>query len=116
MHLVLNHLEEFSRHGCARIIVDAGGINFEHLAPKHLLRRADIPDAGQQFIKVIAPTRLLEAFVVQRKSFNDIFPQSLGGPNAELRAPMGFYAIANGDNDIEVKVAGSIVFAISGSY
>jgi hypothetical protein len=29
---------------------------------------------------------------------------------------MGFDELANGDNDIEVKMVGSIVFAISGSY
>ncbi len=116
MYLILNHHEKFPRHGGAGIIVDAGGINFEHLPPKNLFRRADIPYASEQFIKVIAATHLLETLIIQRKPVDDIFSQPLSGPNAELRAAMGFDELANGDNDIEVKMVGSIVFAISGSY
>jgi len=68
------------------IIVDAGSINIEHFAPENLFRGTYVPDAGKQLIEIVASARLLEPFVVQDKSFDDIFPQVLGRPYAKLGA------------------------------
>ncbi len=46
VHLVLNSLEELLGNGGARIIVYAEGVNLQHLAVEHLLRTADVSDAG----------------------------------------------------------------------
>ncbi len=40
----------------------------------------------------------------------------LGGPDAELDAAMGFYAVADGNDDIEGVVLDLVGFAVGGSY
>ena len=44
--------------------------------------------AIQQFIEVIAASGPLKPFVIHGKTLDDIFPQTLCGPNAELSAPL----------------------------
>lgn len=75
------------------VVVDAGGIDIQHLAPEHLFRRADVTDARQQFVKVIATTGALEPVVVQRESLYDVFPQALRGPDTKLDSTMRFDAV-----------------------
>ena len=98
-----------------RIVVDAGRVNLQHLAPEHLLRRPDVADAGQQFLEVIPAPGPLEPLVIQRKALDDVFPQPLRGPDAELRAAVRLHAVAHGDDDVEVVELGLVVFAIGGS-
>ena len=53
-------LEELLGDGGARVILDAEGINLQHLAIEHLLRTADIADASQQFVKIIPLSGVFE--------------------------------------------------------
>jgi len=47
----------------ARIVVDAGGVNLQHLPPEHLLGRTDVADAREQLVEVAAPAAPLQAVV-----------------------------------------------------
>lgn len=46
VHLVLYSLEELLGNGSARIIINAKGLYFQHLAIEHLFRAADVADAS----------------------------------------------------------------------
>ncbi|GEM_PF-6826198 len=48
--------------------------------------------------------------------FDNIFPQPLGGPDAELSAAMGFDPVTHRNDNIQVVVLGVICFAVRGSY
>src|SRR3989304_974979 len=86
------------------VIVYAGSINIQHLAPKDLFRGADIPYAGQQFIKVIAASSLFQPVVVQSETLNNVFTQPLGCPDAELRATNAVDPITYRDYGIQIVV------------
>src|SRR5664279_5642018 len=58
-------LREALRGFGPRIVVDAGGVDLEHLPPEHLLRRPDVADACEQLVEVVAAAAPLEALVVQ---------------------------------------------------
>jgi len=46
----------------------------------------------------------LEPLVIQGESLDDVFPQPLRRPDAELRAPVRFHMVAHGDDHIQVVV------------
>ena len=102
MHFILDNLKKLARNVRIRIVVDARSIDIEHFAPKEFFRRADILDAGEQFVKVVAPAHLLEPFVIQRKAFDDVFAQTLASPNPELCTPKRFYPVSDRNNHIQV--------------
>jgi len=102
VHLVPDHLEKFPGSFGIGIVVNTGGVNFQHLAPEELFRGPDIPDAGQQLIEIISSTRLFEPFVVQGEPLDDIFPQSLGGPLPEPGGDVAFDPVSNGDNGVRI--------------
>jgi len=93
-----------SREIDVRVVVDARGVNVEHLAPEDFLGGPDVPDAPEQFLEVPPTAQPLETLVVQGEPLDDVLPQPLSSPDAELRAPMRVDAIAHGDDDIEVEV------------
>ena len=66
---------------------------------------ADVPDAGQQFIEVVARRRPLEPLIVQGEALDEVLAQALRGPDAELGAAMGLDPVADGDDDVEVVSA-----------
>ena len=74
VHLVLDDLKEVPGNLCPGVIIYTGGINIQHLAPEYLFLGPDIPDAGKQLIKVIATPHLLQAFIIQSKALDYIFP------------------------------------------
>ena len=104
VHLVLHGLEEELRGLGARVVVDAGGVDVEHLPPEDLLRRADVADAGEQLVEVVAAAGPLEPLVVQGEALDEVLAQPLRRPDAELRAAVGLHAVADGDDDVEVVV------------
>ena len=115
VHLVLHRGEEELRRPGPRIVVRARGVNIQHLAPERFLRRPDVADALQQFVKVSPATRLLQPLVIHREALHDVFPQPLRGSDAELRAALGFHAVADGDDDIQIVVLRGVDLAIGGS-
>jgi len=114
MYFILNPGKEFPRQIIFRVIIDTGGINIQNLPPENFFRRANIPDAGQQFIKIVTAPAALQAFIIQRKAINQIFAQSLGGPDAEMGAANTVNPLANRDNRVEVvifQITGDLPFA-----
>ena len=68
-------------------------------------RGADVPDALEQLVEIIVlpvAGRIFQPLVVQRESLDDVFPQPLRGPLAELRAPVRFHPVTDGNDDIQV--------------
>jgi hypothetical protein len=115
VHLVLHGLEEELRAVGVLVVVDAGGIDVEDFPPENALGRADVADAVDQLIEVVAAARLLEAFVVHREALDDVFAEPLRGPDAELRAAERLDPVAHRDDHVEVVVVHLIGLAIRGS-
>src|SRR6185312_16565490 len=88
----------------AGVIVFAGGVDVQDLAPENLLRRADVADALEKLLEVSVGALHLEALVVEDKALDQILPKSLGGPATELSPTMRLDSVANTDNDVEVEV------------
>jgi hypothetical protein len=84
VHFVLHHGEEFLRRFLARVIIHTGRINVEDFSPEHALRGADIADAGEQFVEVLAAPGLLQPFVVDGEAFDQVLLQLGCRPLAEL--------------------------------
>ena len=70
----------------------------------------------QQLFEVVAAARLLEPIIVEGKALDYELAQPLCCPDAELRATMGFYTVADRDDDLKVVVLRVIDFSIIGSY
>jgi len=88
VHFVLQYgKKDLGRPG-TRIVVDAGSVNFQHLTPENLFRRADVTNARQQFIKIVAAPGSFQTIVVHGKTFDNELTQAFGGPYAELGAPV----------------------------
>jgi len=115
VHFVLNDRENLFRHFGARVVIDAGRVDIQNFFPKYLFRRAYVADTRQQLIEIIAAACLLQAFVIQSKTLDQIFTQTLRRPNTKLRAAMGFDSVADRDDDIEVVIVDLIGFVVGGS-
>lgn len=59
--------------------------------------------------------QFFQAFVIEGKTFDDVFAQPLRGPNAELGAPVGVHAVADGNYQVEVVIINQVCFPIGGS-
>jgi hypothetical protein len=70
---------------------------------KPSLGSPDVLNPARQFLKVVERlVGVFQALVVEDKAFDDVLPQALGGPHAELGAPERFHPVAHRDDDIEV--------------
>jgi hypothetical protein len=56
-----------------QVIVYAGRIQVFDLLIKHLFGAANVPDTGQQFVKVVHLPGAFQAFVIEGKTFDDVF-------------------------------------------
>ena len=79
-----------------RVVVHAGGVDVQHFAPEHLLRRADIADARQELFEIPSIVTALEALIIQQYAFAQVGLELLRGPTAELRASVRLRPVANG--------------------
>ncbi len=105
MHLVL-HRSEKALAGLGRgILVDAGGVDLQHLAPEHLLRGADVANLAEQVFKVAVIRATLEAFVIDGEAFDQILGKPGGGPLPELRTARGANAVADGQDGVQTVVS-----------
>lgn len=101
------------------IIVDAGlRIKIGDFLIKAPLGGSNRPDAFEQFFKIvfIEAGALLEAFIVQHKTFDDKFFEYLGCPDPKLGSPVAVHAVADGDDRVEVVEIRQVFFAGTGSY
>lgn len=115
VHFVLDGLEETFCHFRTRVVIHTGLINIANLPVKIPLGKPDFPDALQKFIKIIAASAFFQSLVVQRKAFDNIFPQPLGRPNSKLRASVRFYAVANSDYGFQIIIINPVGFSVGGS-
>jgi len=88
-----NRLDAFG----ARIVVDAGGVDLEHLAPEDFLGRADVADTFEQLVEVV-PSSALQPLVVHGETLDDVVLQATGRPLAKLGAAMRSDPVAHGDD------------------
>ena len=100
VHLVLHHPKEAQRNLRLGIVINARSVNIQHLAPKDLLRRPDIPNPSQQLIKVIPTASAFKTLIIQGKALDQVLTQALGRPDAKLCAPEGVDPVANRDDGI----------------
>jgi len=87
------------------VIICREGINIGNLLIKATLTGSDLPNALQQFVKVIFTENLialLKPFIIQNKPFDDEFFQGPCGPYSELRGLVGIDTVTDGDDGIEV--------------
>ena len=102
-------------HLYARVVVDTGSVSVEHLAPERLFRRADVADAFEQLVKVVAAARSFESLIVQGEAFDDVFAQATCGSDTKLGAAVRADSVANRDDDVEVVVVDLVRLAVGGS-
>ncbi len=89
-----------------RVVVDARGVDVQHLPPEDLLRRADVADAREQLVEVVRrPAGLLQALVVQREALDEVLPQALRRPDAGTGCRAWIDPVAHGDDGTRGYVA-----------
>ena len=105
MELVLHEgVERFRGLAVFIIVVAALLKHIGNFLVSPALAGPDLPDALQQFIKVIFakwPT-ILHQFIVEDKALLDVLFQGLGGPLAEVGGLFGVDPVAYGDDGVEI--------------
>ena len=105
VHHILHFFKKINAYGVVFVVINGCGINIFDFGIKYFFGTAYIPDAFEQFIKIgIGGTCFFQAFIVQYKTFNDIFFELLGCPDAKLSTSVRFYTITHRNNDIEIVV------------
>ena len=66
------------------------------LVRRHVVPLQNLPDQRQRLLE------LFQAFCIYGISLDQMIPQHLGCPDAELRAAFGIYPVTYGDNHVEV--------------
>ena len=114
MDLVLNGLEEQETEGLRGVIVDAGGVEVGDFLIEPGFGCADVLDAAGEFFEVVEGlVGIFQAFVIKGEAFDDVFPQTLGGSDAEAGGDGAFDAVADGDDGVEIVYIGA---ALDGAY
>ncbi len=121
VHLVLHGLEEQRRSLGGRVVVDAGGVDVENLLVEHPLGRADVADAGEQFVKIVGAERssFLETLVVHREPLDQELGETRGGPLTKRGATGRPDAVADRENGVEgvvLDVAGNVANPFALNY
>jgi len=91
VHLVLHRGEEPLRCLGVGLVVDAGGIDVEHLLVELPLRGPDGAGPLEQLVEVVGlarARRVHEPLVVHGEAFDQILVEALDRPLSELGAPM----------------------------
>ena len=105
MKLILNSLEKGNTFLGGGIVVNTGGVNIGNFLIKTAFRGSDVLDATEEFFKIIkGMVRVLQAFVIKHKAFNNELPKLLRGPDAEARGNMAFDPVAHRDNHVQIII------------
>jgi hypothetical protein len=89
------------------LVVDAGRVDVEDLLVEPPLGRADLPDALEQLVEVVAMTwsgRILEPLVVHGEALHQVLAEQCRRPLPELRASVASDAEADSEDRVEVVV------------
>ena len=116
MHLVLDRLEKKKADLLRRVVINAGGVDVRDLLIEPPLGSADILNPARQFLEVVERlVGILQALIIEDEPFDDVFPQPLRGPNAKAGGDMGFDAVADGNDGIEIVEFRGVFLAVGGS-
>jgi hypothetical protein len=85
-------------------------VNIGDFLVKAAFTGANFVDAFQKLVEVVSAKAFVEfqAFIVQHKTFENIFPEGLGCPNAEARGFKTIDAIADCNDGVEIVKIGLI--------
>jgi len=89
MHCILKVFEAL------QYVTNTCRIDIFGLLVKETFRQPDFADTFLQFRKIVHRTAALEPLIIQRKTFDDIFPEPLGCPDAESRSLLRFDPVAD---------------------
>ncbi len=103
VHLVLHRLEKPFRGIGARVVIDAGRVDIEHLFVEQLFRGADVADACEQFFEIIR-VGVFQAFVIHDEALDQKFRERRRRPPPELRAARGADPEADGHDHRQIVV------------
>ena len=102
MNLVLHLLKELVRYRCSWVIINACSIDFQHFPIENLLCGTDVSDTFEEFLPIAAASKFFQSFIVECKSFDDVFFQPFGCPLSEPCRNDGAHTIAEGNNHVQV--------------
>lgn len=94
-------------------MTDFACIQVKHLPIENLFRRANVPNPVQKFLPIIAAGITFKSLIVNYKTLDDVFFQTLRRPNAELSAAFALDTIADGDDYVEIVKLYLVGFSIS---
>jgi hypothetical protein len=69
-----------------------------------------------QFVEIVHRSAGFETIVIECKTFDNVFLQSLSGPDAELGTLRGLYTVANRNYYIQIVVICIVALTVSSSY
>ncbi len=103
------------------IVVHGQAVDLGDFAIKLLFGSADIANAFEQLVKIVRaqPAPFFQAIIVHHKTFHQELAQPFGRPAPELGAAVGFDAVTNRKNHlqiIEINLPGDFPFAFFLNY
>ena len=105
MHLVLYRGEKILGEWELRVVIDTGGVDVGDLLVKAPLAGADVLQAAGQLVEVIAPLAgVLQARIVQHKTFDDVFLELVVGLLAEAHPHRAAHPETQGEHHVQVVV------------
>jgi len=97
VEFVLNRGEKILCDRRIFIIIRRKSVDICDLLVKPPLTCANFPDSLKEFLEIVFAENsisLFEPFIIQNKSFDDVFLQGSGSPDAELGGLVGVDAVA----------------------
>jgi hypothetical protein len=109
MELVLNDAEKLGGLRPGRIVITRHGEDLFNPQVHPSFAGADIADAFEQFVEVVrngrtGHGRILQPLVVHGETLDDILLQALRRPDAETGGNQAFYAVADGNDHVQIVV------------
>ncbi len=122
--LVLDDLEEFDRALLGGVVIGGEGKDLLDPQVHPALAGTDVANPLQQLVEVIGNAgpldgRVLEPLVVHRESLDQVLPQPLRRPAAELRTARRAYSVADGQNCIQAVMldqAANLAVSLTANY
>jgi hypothetical protein len=101
MHLVLHGLEKQQAHLLRGVVINARRVNVRDLLVEPPLRGADVLNPPHQLFEIVEGLIwILQPLVIEEEALHDVFPQSLGGPDAEAGGHRAGHSVADRNDGI----------------
>ena len=117
VHFVLHFLKKKTCRGSILVIIYCSGINIGQLLIETTFAQTYLSDFSKQMLEVIFSDKraVLHTLLIHNIATDCKLAYDAGTPLTELRGTDGIYAIAYGDDGIEVVELCKIVLSVSGS-